>query len=402
MKKRIFAGSLMGLSKDRRYLLDANPFYRILLDEPVSIDRLNDALINALKICPYMNLNVVDDEGIFLALDESERGLKVQTEETEFINTAANNGHSAAVFCQGNMITVAVTHALTDGNGIRWFVETLMDHYFGEGDVNYRLSDEPDYGLEPMEKRVSVSKDYLPPELPAGDILTFTETENSDAREFFSLKTSYADVKKLCSTWDCSVQKVLNILGTRAITKLCPDSEKMISVRSPIDARTFFQMPHTFQNSSIANMRFIYTPDEINGDESTIIKKTDEYMNSQFDINNISTQMNNWRDVLFAESHEEMLKRIGRVMEADTILISNLGKWTPKEYVKHIKGVLPGASMFPLMIYGLRVGDDYYYSVYDGTGVKNGDISYKNALKNVIERSVGSVNEIDFSSDKAV
>ena len=387
---RLYSGSLIGMSDKNRHLVEANPHIRVKLDSPVEPERLEKALWETAEDCPFLTYNVVKDEGLFLKLEENPLPLVLLDHMSQDINTQENNSHSALVYYTGDSITAAVTHALTDGCGIFWAARTLLDHYFGMEQGTYHFSNEPGYDRELMAMELPVSEDYSISSMPGGNYLCFQMSGDKGERESFTLKIPYAGFKELCGKWNASGQTALTVLSLKALSAAFPKGYDHVSVRMPVNARNLFDAPYTFQNASIANMRIIFDPDELNGDEAAIAKKTADGILEQSGRNPVAWQFNEWRRVLFAEDTGERMKLIGALMGQDAILVSYLGReLAGASYAEHVKGVYAGAAIFPLMVYGSAVGDALYISGFDSCGGRR----YKKELINVLERYVKEVQE---------
>ena len=388
---RLYSGSLIGMSEKNRHLVETNPHIRVKLDSPLDERRLKKALEQTVGDCPFLSYNVVPDEGLFLKLEDNPLPLVLLDHVSQDINTPENNLHSAIVYYTEDSITVAVTHALTDGCGIFWAVRTLLDHYFGMEQGAYHFSDEPCYDRELMAFELPVSEEYREPSMPGGSYLSFQMSGDKNECESFMIKISYAGFKDLCGKWNASGQTTLTILSLKALISAFPGGYDHVSVRMPVNARNLFDAPYTFQNASIANMRIVFDPDEILGDETDLAKRTAEGIKKQSGWDPVAWQFNEWRRVLFAEDTGERMKLIGALMGQDAILVSYLGReLAGASYAEHIKGVYAGAAIFPLMVYGSTVGDALYISGFDSCGGRK----YKKELIKVLSRYLAEVQEI--------
>ena len=398
MKQRLFSGSLLGLSQDTRHLAASNPFTRFYLDEPVDGERLSAALEKALSDCPFMRCSVVPEEGIFLAAEENNAPLPLQTKEPTVINSPENNGHSCAVYYHDNMIGVMVTHALTDGCGFYYFARTLLDRYFGVAEGVYKGASAPDYAKDLLETELPVSPDYQPVSMPEGPFFTIPNPKTPDFSDTFLLQTTHAGFHALCKELNGSAQNVLTALCLMALSECYPKNRARITARLPINARILMEIPNTFQNASLANMRVTFSPDEIS-DPKVLAEAIAAQCKEQNTKDAVCYQCNQWRGVLMAENREERMKRIVPLLGQDAVLISNLGRGVISDsYAEHITAMLPGAMMFPLMVYGVTFGERMGFSGYDAAG----DGRYKKALKAVLERMGLTIEECDPATGKAV
>ncbi len=367
MKKRLFSGSLLGLKRSVLHRADTNPFIRIFLEEPVDRERLKKALLLSLSDCPYMRYTVTEDEGIFLSLSENDSPLPLLREEPYEINTAENNGHSAAVCCKDNFIGVYVTHSLTDGAGIFTFTRTLLDRYFGEKEGIFKGAGEADYDRDPLETQRSVSEKYKGAFDPGKNILTLPDKETRGISDTSLFRASYTAFKTLCKDLDASVQTVLTLLCLKALSILYPDDDRTVSARIPVNARKLFNIPNSFQNASLANMRvFIGSKELKSADDSELLRLIGEQCMAQNTQDEVSFQYNEWRKVLFAGSREERMKRIVPLAGQDTIMISHLGKGLAGDtYAGRIKAPMAAALLFPLMVYSMVVGDRIFFFIHE-------------------------------------
>lgn len=398
MLKRLYAGSLLGLDKSRIYISKMNPFARFFLDEDVDRDRLSEALKKALDDCPYMKYSVVPDEGVFLGLKDNKAPLPLLYEEPEIINCEDNNGHSCTVYAKGNMIGIVVSHTLTDGCGLFWFARTLLDRYFETEEVFYKWAGEDDYDIDPLKEERPLTKGYKSASFPEGSYFSVKDTVEADYSNCFIIKTPYEGFKNLCKEMNGSTQTVLTALSLIALSESYMKDEENVTARIPVNARTAFGIPHTFQNASLANMRVTVSNDDLR-DRETLVSKIASLSASRNTADEIAYQCNLCRGILYSKSREEMYRLINEYMGQDAIITSNLGKGLVSDsYAGHITAVFAGALMFPLMVYGIPVGDSMGFSGYDATG--KGE--YKKALKKVLERMGLSLNEIDPATGKTI
>lgn len=398
MLKRLYGGSVLGLDKSRIHIGKMNPFARFFLDEDVDRDRLSEALKKALDDCPYMKYSVVPDEGVFLGLKDNKAPLPLLYEEPEIINCEDNNGHSCTVYAKGNMIGIVVSHTLTDGCGLFWFARTLLDRYFETEEAFYKWAAEDDYDIDPLKKKIPVTEGYKCASFPEGSYFSVKDTVEADYSNCFIIKTPYEGFKNLCKEMNGSTQTVLTALSLIALSESYMKDEENVTARIPLNARTALGIPHTFQNASLANMRVTVSNDDLR-DLKTLVSKIASLFSSRNTADEIAYQCNLCRGILYSKSREEMYKLINEYMGQDAIITSNLGKGLVSDsYAGHITAVFAGALMFPLMVYGIPVGDSMGFSGYDATG--KGE--YKKALKKVLERMGLSLNEIDPATGKTI
>jgi hypothetical protein len=389
--QRLYSGSLIGLSEKNRHLVEANPHIRLKLAHPVDEERLKKALEQTVRDCPFLSYNVVPDEGLFLKLEENPLPLVLLDHASKEINTRENHSHSALVYYEGDTITVALTHALTDGNGIFWFARNLLDHYFGMEQGTFRFSEESDYDRELMALELPVSEGYRAPTMPEGRYLCFRLSEDKEEYDEFALKIPYGVFKELCKEWNASNQSALVILSLKALVSAFPDGYDHVCVRMPVNARKLFDAPHTFQNASIANIRIVFDPDELRGDEAYLVKKTADGISAQSGRDPVAWQFNEWRKVLHTADSGERMGRIAKFIGQDAILVSYLGReLVGTSYAEHVKGLYMGATIFPLMVYGTVIGDDLYLCGFDACGGKK----FRRELINVMKRYAFEVQEI--------
>ncbi len=400
MSKRLLSGSLLGMDRSKLHSVEANPFVRIFLDEKVDSGRLSAALSRACEACPYMNLTVEADEGIFLQLTENEQPLRLLTEEPDEINCSKNNGHSAAVYCRDNIIGVMVSHALTDGMGFFLFVRTLMDLYYGENEGIYSGYGKPGYDTDPMELELSVPDDFQPVTMPEGEFFTIPPAKELRFDDAYMLRIPYAEYKALCTELDSSAQNVLTMIGMRSLADEFKDTMANIVSRLPINARKMLGIPDSFQNASLANMRICFPADRLrDGDDATLLHDIKEQTVLQNTASAVSYQYIQWRKVLYAKDRDERMGLIIPMMGQDALLISNLGRGLIGEgYCKHVTGVLAGSMVFPLMLYGIVSGENMFLTGYDA-GEKN---EYKKALITELKRRNITVEELDPATGKTI
>ncbi len=390
---RMYSGSVFGLNRKGMFLPETNPRVTVFLDEKVDPARLQNALDRALLDCPYITRSLEKDEGLFFRIIENRLPLPLTERISSPINSPENNGHAAAVSCAGNRVTVAVSHALTDGRGTFWFLSSLLDHYYGNPVARKTGAGEPDFETDPLETELPVSQYISAAEERDGKCLTFPMAVQSDPKDCFLYRTSSEAFSRLCRERRGTMQQVLDLLGLSAARRAWPDQAEWFCARNPVDARKMLGIPHAYRNASLANMHIRLSAGSLDpGNEESAMQEIRQQFSDQYREDYILSQLNDWRRVIMTENREERLARIAPLISADSVVISSFGRLKVSEAcLAHIRGLILTVMIFPVMLYGMEIGDFLMLMGYDGTG----EGKYAAAVRKELERNGLSIENMD-------
>ncbi len=395
---RLYSGSVFGLDRKNMYRPETNLLVTVFLDEKADPARMRNALDRALLDCPYITRSLEEDEGLFLRIVENTLPLPLTERIPSLINSPENNGHAAAVSCTGNRVTVALSHALTDGRGTFWFLSSLLDHYYGNPSGRNQGAGEPDFEADPLETELPVSHHVSAAEEGNGKCLTFPMAAEPDLKGRFLYRTTSEAFSRLCRERRGTMQQVLDLLGLSAAHRAWPDRAEWVCARNPADARKMLGIPHAYRNASLANMRIRLSAGSAEpGNEESAMQEIRRQFSDQYREDTIFSQLNDWRRVIMTENREERLAMIASLVSEDTAVISSLGRLKVSENCAvHIRGLILTAMIFPVMLYSMVIGDSMMFMGYDGTG----EGKYASTVKKELERNGLPTEDMDPDTGK--
>ena len=356
---------------DARQINDAkkSQWIQVTLDAPVDREKLQKAVDQSVKACPYVLYSLEKKEGRLYGHVKHSGTVPVLDHVPEKLDTEENNGLLTAVCAQGNTVTFLQSHCLTDGNGIFWFVRAVLDFYAGNEKTLYNGATEPDFNRDPLAERLSEA-DTTEETAPPAKVFSRPETEMSFEEENLQYHASAEAFQKLYKSLHCSPQILLTAIAARAVQEAYPENTDTVSVRIPVNARAALETPNTFQNSSLVNLRAELSPAILQGTKTEeLLASIAEQMAAQNTKEATFHQLNLWRDLLLETDQALFYQKIQKMAGSDSMVVSYLGKaLIPDEIAPYVTEIKEGIRMFPLMLYAVICGEKLEITVRDATG----------------------------------
>ncbi|MDO4960950.1 MAG: hypothetical protein Q4E57_03730 [Eubacteriales bacterium] len=401
--KTVYGGMLGGGEKAR---IDPkmNLRFEFMLTEPADEERLNAAIEAALQVCPYMGYSMEKrEDGLYFAPNERPLRAIPLKEEPQTYDCEADGHHLTHVLFEGRKLVIGVSHALTDGQGIKWFADALFRSYCGAHESLYEGKDAEDYAADLMREKLPVSAEYVfenPVQgsffrLPEAGLRKFFMVNILESvvlgrkREFgYSLAADRASVKKLCREWGCSTTILFYLFMTEAIRRVHPDNQKPITLRMPVNTRQILNVPNTFQNASMPQAAFSVDPgvlkDGFGETAKAELRKMSESRKKQLTYDAMAFATNYFRrNLAKGEPKETGANRGADLMSTldTTIFISGLGEVVPEAASGCVEKISMAANGgMPFMMYLLESGGRIFLSIYQNFE----NPCYVEALKQVI------------------
>ncbi len=376
-----YTGAVFATTEDGIRDVKYNPYLIFTLGETVDVTRLNNAVDYAVKQCPYVNYEIIKEGPGLIQFRESDLPLPVvKAGEVKKYGTKENNYSYSMVAYLDNSIHIGICHVITDGMGIAVFVNELFKAYFGvaaEDDVIPIVKNE-DYLADILAKSLPLPDNYAP-------FSTDTETkfvlpEIGEEAKYFSKKFTVPAYKlyNFADALSLNMQGTISLVMALMVQKVHPENDKPIYVRGPVNTRSAFNIPHTFQNASFPHIYLSIDPHVLAaGNKEYLSRDLREQFERQYNYENIAYVVNRF----YMEMRGEDDKFFGEYYRETGLFASYMGDMTkncPKHQIIDIEEC--NDALFPLMLYFFVLGDDMVIQCLQSF---DSDVYFK-ALKEVI------------------
>lgn len=367
----------------------------VSIDFLESIDRetMQAALEKAVTVCPYMTLSMErSSESGPLYFVKNPAPVTVHEHLPEALGSDELNGHLFCLYCKENRLSLYCHHGLTDGTGINWFIDALLNAYYGFDAYVYQGADEPDSCADLMEKEISVNSPFSLGRLVPDSYFTFPEAAEKEGEHYEYLQTFDRKRFELFMAEHNSTETAaLWALIFAAIKKVHPENTKTIIGRSPVDARKLLGVPNTFQNASLP--QFVIT--NANGSLDDEISHIHDEIREQTDHDSFAWYVNGYASMIKDGNKEYM----GPLLQIFTLPIcaSYLGEIAPGSVAKYITDVKLHMNLpIPFMAYMNIAGSDCHITINQTFE----DTVYVDALAEVIEEMLPKIEESAEATNK--
>ena len=233
--------------------------YEIRMQDTVNHSALTSALEETLVRYPYFRVRFQEKNGDFYAV-ANELPLEVfETDDLIPLGGTENHYYLIGITHYENHINVSFHHGLTDGRGIKSFIETLVYYYcrnaYGSTaeSINILTNDvpvSPEETAEPCGEKYSVdNKKIHKIKGLSGKGFTLPETKMpKSSHRRYEIRFSQKDFMDFCKQNGASPVIMLSVMMSRAIHELHPDSTEVINSNFPVDARQALGTENTYKN----------------------------------------------------------------------------------------------------------------------------------------------------------
>ena len=380
---RSACSSFFAFNEDAMKKVSLSPSTEITLREEINPAQLQAATDKAIEVCPYIAFDI-SKRGDIVHFHKNNLPLVVHKAGTikEF-GTDDNNRHYSVVEYDGAKIIFTVSHILTDATGIFYFVQAVLDFYFGEEKTFYQGANKIDFAADLMAQDFPLPEDYEPKDYKLEKLFVPPEINSSESGTMIE---TFAEIptqkfKAFCKKYNISAQIALSILLAKAVQKTHPQNEKIISVRGPVNTRIPLQVPNTFQNASIPHIFLNIAPNMLTAKNFDVLKKD---FADQYGYENLAAFTNNVRKFFMTNNSDERAEIVKAYKTQTDIFANYMGKILADDIISHVESFrqkLPAS--YPLMMYALQFGDKIILQVIQ---------SFENKI--YVENLLKSCNEI--------
>ncbi|MBQ6296672.1 MAG: non-ribosomal peptide synthetase [Selenomonadaceae bacterium] len=351
--------SFFALNEKTIKKISLNPATEIILKEEVNPLRLQNAVNNALKICPYAAFDI-SKKGDIVYFHQNNLPLVVsKAGKIEEFGSESNNFHYIAVEYEKNKVIFTISHILTDGFGMNNFIQAVLNFYFDKK-ISYQDEKTFDFVADLMARELPLPKGYEPKNYSTPNHFILPEknlTDSSDNIESY-IEISAEKFDAFCQQYKISGQIAVSILLAEAIQTAHPDNADIISIRGPVNTRIPLYTPNTFQNSSIPHIFLNMDPNFLNDEISEeFLDKIKEDFADQYTYENLAAFTNKVREFFITDDSAKRSAIIADYKTKTDILANYMGKVLNDDISEYIKSYRQKISAsYPLMLYALEYG----------------------------------------------
>lgn len=364
---RSACSSFFAFNEDAMKKVSLSPSTEITLREEINPAQLQAATDKAIEVCPYIAFDI-SKRGDIVHFHKNNLPLVVHKAGTikEF-GTDDNNRHYSVVEYDGAKIIFTVSHILTDATGIFYFVQAVLDFYFGEEKTFYQGANKIDFAADLMAQDFPLPEDYEPKDYKLEKLFVPPEINSSESGTMIE---TFAEIptqkfKAFCKKYNISAQIALSILLAKAVQKTHPQNEKIISVRGPVNTRIALNLPNTFQNASIPHIFLNIEPRWLEGEfPAEALKSLKEDIACQCSYENLAAFTNKLRK-FFTTKDISQRNAMGMAYKRQTdVFASYLGNILTADTFAHIKLFRQKISAaYPLMTYAYKCGEVLVFQI---------------------------------------
>ncbi|MBR1752388.1 MAG: hypothetical protein IJ740_16225 [Ruminococcus sp.] len=308
----------------------------------------------ALERYPYFRVRFDEQQGDFYT-SENDLPSKVTEGGLVPLGGEQNNYYLIGVTHHGRNIDVSFHHGLTDGRGIKSFVETLIYYYCKQAfdscaDSEGILTNDTDIDIsetaEPFDEKYKVDKtklDRIEGVSRKGFTLPETKAPKSSHRRY-EIKFPQKAFIDLCKQNGASPVIMLSVMMSRAIKELYPDCDETINSNFPVDARAALGVNGTYKNC-VKSISLPFSSKEQAMSTEELCRYYKELMNKQRDPERCKDEFNKIIMLLNMISHLHSFKKKRMIMrflddlKLDTYLISYIGQFDLNENERFVDSV---------------------------------------------------------------
>lgn len=230
--------------------------FEVLLRDDADPELLKKALELTYERYPYFKTMLSKEQNPGrIVLRRNPHPVKVfESDDYVEMTEPSLSGHLIAVSCSGRSVKVRVSHALTDGSGVKTFLKTMLTCYF-RMKVDGETAEEIRCEMEPAD----VEKEYGNPfdnirmpdyayRVNQMESFAFSEDEVDDgARKSIRFSVPEGPILKFAKSQESSVAAVISWAVIRAVYEVQP-TDLPVTVAVPFNTRGNLNCPETNRN----------------------------------------------------------------------------------------------------------------------------------------------------------
>ena len=336
--------------------------FRFTLAEEVNRERLEKAVQEAVKVCPYaaygLRFNETMPRVTFRKLDDKLPVFCDYLPKT--FDEKELEGHFGFLSYAKNDLTVCLCHVITDGFGFMKFVNALFEAYC-DMPLQAGSLEQPDWAADVLKYRWPLPKETPPIAERTKDIFRLPEPmEDGEGhiQHFFIDRQSF---EAFCHKTGLSPQGAEAYILAKSVQAVHPDNGKTIRVRCPIDTRLMLDVPDTFQNASLPHMYLDFPIEGLSAEMTEAeARRINAEVYSQLSYEYAAYMTNAFAEAALTEDKTAFYSFIMDYIRQSELCVSYIGGAIGTMMSKLVREMVPayeGNLHFPIMLYFIELGD---------------------------------------------
>lgn len=388
--------------------------FEIQMKDKVRGDFLRRALEKSLVRYPYFKSKLVEKNGDFYIVENQLSVAFAKTDKYRSLGSMSVNYHLIDVTYIDKRIKVAFHHALSDGKGIKPFLETLIYYYcclkynqvFDPKGI--RLAGEPllpGETAEPFEEAKYEVTDTKMPQI-VRDGFALPEHSEEVAKYFrYEININHDEFMKVAKENNATPAILLALMCSKAIQTLYTDADKPVVCSMATDLRKELGIENTHKNC-VSSLYFPYT-NEFN--QLSLKEQATEYrsiMKEQKNPDVVKNMVNSQIGISDKLDQNDKLIEKQQMMSffnnlcINTYVISYIGQFELGEWGKYVDSIHLYSSGTKGLILNMIAAGEYF--TVDFLQSFESNAIFEQFIKTLKENGIqGSVSErIEFSTTK--
>lgn len=347
----------------------SNPGMIFRMDEEIDEERLQQAVNLAALRCPYVLYDIRLHEGMpWVSFHTNPLPLPVlPAGRLTSYGTAENNRHYAMVAYETDRIHFGMSHVLTDGQGFFRFIDRVLKAYTGND--NGKPQEDGTLAEGALTDFASVDlplpEGYILYENPDTDPFSFSPDPEGKGHFSGKIRVPAEQLHRFAARNSMTLQEAVCVLLGQAIQETCPENRKIIRIRCPIDTRSIFGIPETFQNASIPHLFLNIDPRKLDTDAlPKLAEDLNEQFSNQFCYSYSACMTNRFSRFFRTGDLQDIQDTLNWYVSQTGIFASYMGRVADGQAACHVIDMdQPDDATFPLMLYVKEIGSQAYFQV---------------------------------------
>lgn len=357
----IYGSLLEGRESERQNLENAIGFH-IGFHEKTDRERLQRAVDEALKVCPFVAYIPVRENG-FVNYKTDRISLKVCDKLPSRFGTAETEGHYAAVLCKEKAVEIFVSHGICDAEAVTWFIDAMLSAYFGSKVYRYKGLGN---GIDLMAEKLSVPENFVFKDYTKSPAFSFPEAGDGGKRSYCLLKAKRKEFGEFYHRMHCSPTAAAVYFLFEAVQRCVPENDVFLTCRTPVSTRKVFRAEDSFQNASVPNIVFAYDgPNLLCEDAASVLAEFDRIKAEQTEPARLAFITNSYAS-FFMKQNADKIAEILKI-NSQSLFVSCIRNGIPACAGEHVSDYMMSANaMCPLALY-VTYSDDRVFFGFTST-----------------------------------
>lgn len=362
MKDRVKSICGAAFSEDVLFEIGHAMLFKMIFEEPLDRERMSLALQKAAEVCPYMTVSAEKGEDGILYFLKNTSPVRLFDHLPERLGGEETEGHLFCLLLKGKELSFYCHHGLTDAAGMNWFIDALLNAYYGIEAFRYKGAGKEDSSTDLMETPIPVETPFSLGRLLPKEYFSFPEAPKEKHGQYpYHITFSRRRFEMFMAERNCTETAALWTLILAALRKAYPENTKAFIGRSPVDGRKLFGVENTFQNASFPQIIIKAEPGDVSN-TNQLISRIHQAIAEQTNHDDLAWYINGYAE-FFRDGKKTHLPELLSIFTLP-ICVSYLGEVIPRAAEPYVKAVeLQMNSSIPFMAYLTVVGGECHLSV---------------------------------------